>query len=230
MSFLDDLLLDVSLVPAFPNAYNVWVDRGTEVRQLMRDWYTESRGHGPAQSDIDHMIWRLLNEPVRWGTLRAAMQSSWPIKGQEGTTPPAPLPPTTPPEPLANVDPREVDLTAVVRSIGEDSVWWPEAHAGSEIAAHRVTRQIAQTLAHVDPRWGLITKQPGQQQCTWDECGSHVRDGYGEDIVAFIPGLSREVWLGYDVIGGAGAPGARLQFVGPVDIRPGNLWAPVPPS
>jgi hypothetical protein len=241
MSMLDDPLLDLSLSPAFPQAYDLWVGRGPEIEALAVAWFTVSRGHAPGDSDLRHGLWRVLNEPERWGTLRVAFQSAWPVAGQEHAVPPAPPAPrpTAPPIPStssqeelptgpASADPRATDLAAFVKRVGEASPHWASAAAGDGVAAHRVTRQIAAALAAIDPRWGLITKQPGQQQCTWHQCGPGDGTGYGEDVVAFRPGDDQAQWIGYDCIGGAGAPGARVQWVGPIPIRPGNQWAPLP--
>ena len=97
--------------------------------------------------------------------------------------------------------------------------------------------EVARALADHDPRWGVIKKTQG---------GENV-EGYGVDVVAYLPApLALEAltwrWMGADIIGGAGAPGARFQggalneaipcsrwVAGmPWCNREGDLWAPVP--
>lgn len=108
---------------------------------------------------------------------------------------------------------------------------WPGCRSGSGVRCHRYTRHLAASLAFFEPRWGLITKNGGEQQCTWDSCGQSVRGGYGEDVVAFDHsgtggGFN---WEGWDTVVGAGAPGANANWVRLSSRRGGNNWAPVPP-
>jgi hypothetical protein len=149
-------------------------------------------------------------------------------------TPPPPLPPLPEPPPpvpdaCAPAAAPTVDRLACARQVAARSSEWPRCATGSGVACHRYTREVARALAAGDPRWGLITKSPGQQQCSMTWCGPGDGTGYGEDVVAYLPaGSSPDRWVGYDIVGGAGAPGARVQWVGPLERRPGNLWAPVP--
>ena len=221
MSFLTDPILDQ------PLGYGLYIQHRGRIEELAILWYTESRGHAPADPDVAHGLWRAIAEYQRWGTLRRAFADTWPIAGQE----PAPIPPPPPtPPPVIDVDPRTTDLTRLARSLGEASRWWPAARDGDAVAAHRVTRDIVRGLASQDRRWGLITKQGNQQGCTWNACGrdSVPEPKYGEDVAAFCPDGNLDVWVGFDCIGGAGAPGARLQWDGPLPIRAGNRWAPLP--
>ena len=107
------------------------------------------------------------------------------------------------------------------------SPWWGACQAGSGTNCHRFTRSVAAAMATGDPNWGLITKNPGEQQCTWDGCGPGNGSGYGEDVVAYHTGGGN--WIGYDIVGGAGAPGARAGWSQLSGRRAGNDWAPVPP-
>jgi hypothetical protein len=100
---------------------------------------------------------------------------------------------------------------------------------GSGVGCHRFSRHLAAALATGDPRWGLITKNPGEQQCSWDACGGGVRGGYGEDVVAFRHGPGDFDWEGWDTVTGAGAPGANANWARLPSRRGGNNWAPVPP-
>jgi hypothetical protein len=106
---------------------------------------------------------------------------------------------------------------------------WPGCRSGSGVRCHRYTRHLAAALATGDPRWGLITKNANEQQCTWDSCGQSVRGGYGEDVVSFDRGGGGFNWEGWDVVVGAGAPGAQANWTRLDGRRPGNNWAPVPP-
>jgi hypothetical protein len=54
----------------------------------------------------------------------------------------------------------------------------------------------------------------------------HIARDLGD---AYLPqGEDRKHWIGFDVVGGAGAPGARLNWNGPLPRREDNLWVPVP--
>lgn len=114
-----------------------------------------------------------------------------------------------------------------VIAMTEFSPWWPACRAGSGTNCHRFVRSVAAALAVNDPNWGLITKNPGEQQCTWDGCGPGNGSGYGEDIVAYHTGNGN--WVGWDTITGAGAPGASPNWAQVSGRRPGNNWTPVPP-
>jgi hypothetical protein len=102
------------------------------------------------------------------------------------------------------------------------------------VACHRFAREVATALARAEPHqgwgWGLISKPRGQRQCSLTECGPEVRGpGYAEDAIAYLPqGEDRKHWIGFDVVGGAGAPGASLNWNGPLPRREDNLWVPVP--
>ena len=121
------------------------------------------------------------------------------------------------------------------RSIAARSVHWRAcSHLGDDVACHRYTREVAAALARAEPHqgwgWGLISKPRGQRQCSLTECGGEVRGpGYAEDAIAFLPpGEDRKHWIGFDLVGGAGAPGASLNWNGPLPRRDDNLWVPVP--
>jgi hypothetical protein len=119
------------------------------------------------------------------------------------------------------------DAGACVFQMVAVSPWWPACAAGSGVNCHRFVRSVAAALATVDPNFGLITKNPGEQQCTWDVCGPLGGQGYGEDILAYHTGNGN--WFGWDCVVGAGAPGASPNFALITARRPGNNWAPVPP-
>jgi hypothetical protein len=121
------------------------------------------------------------------------------------------------------------DRVACAIEVAGLSPYWPACQAGSGTNCHRFTRHVAAALAAADPRWGLITKNPGEQQCTWNGCGPGAGDGFGEDIVAYLHGPSNFDWQGFDLVQGAGAPGARVHWNSVPSRRPGNNWAEVPP-
>ena len=121
------------------------------------------------------------------------------------------------------------------RSVAARSKNWRACAAlGDDVACHRYAREVAMALASGVPNqgwgWGLISKPPGQRQCSLTECGPQVNGpGYAEDAIAYLPqGTDPKHWIGFDVIGGAGAPGASVNWNGPLPRREDNLWAPVP--
>jgi hypothetical protein len=119
------------------------------------------------------------------------------------------------------------DRSACVAAMVGVSPWWPECAGGSGVGCHRFTRSVAAALEVHDGNWGLISKNPGEQQCSWDFCGPGDGSGYGEDIVAYHTGGGD--WIGFDVVIGAGGSGASPQWAQVGGRRPGNDWRPVPP-
>lgn len=127
-------------------------------------------------------------------------------------------------------------LTAVARA---NPKWLTACEAGDALPCHRIVRSAVRALRvgaeHVDPTWGfgLLTKGRGEQGCTAEACDADLGpDGkYAEDVITYLlPGASVREWVGLDVVGGIGAPGARFQGgpFGPANDRPTNKWAPVP--
>ena len=121
------------------------------------------------------------------------------------------------------------------RSIAARSIHWRRCRdLGDDVACHRYAREVATALARAEPHqgwgWGLISKPRGQRQCSLTECGPEVRgQGYAEDAIAYLPqGEDRKHWIGFDLVGGAGAPGASLNWNGPLPRREDNVWVPVP--
>jgi len=121
------------------------------------------------------------------------------------------------------------------RTIAARSAHWRACtDLGNDVACHRYAREVATALARAEPHqgwgWGLISKPRGQRQCSLTQCGPEVRGpGYAEDAIAYLPqGEDRKHWIGFDVVGGAGAPGASLNWNGPLPRREDNLWVPVP--
>jgi hypothetical protein len=121
------------------------------------------------------------------------------------------------------------------RTIAARSPHWQACtQRGDDVACHRYVREVAIALARAEPHqgwgWGLISKPRGQRQCSLTECGPQVRGaGYAGDAIAYLPqGEDRKHWIGFDVVGGAGAPGASLNWNGPLPRREDNLWVPVP--
>jgi hypothetical protein len=117
------------------------------------------------------------------------------------------------------------DRTACVVAVAAVSPWWPACQAGSGTNCHRFTRSVAASLATFDPNWGLLSKNPGEQQCSWNGCGSGNGSGYGEDVVVHLDGGTLRGW---DIVSGAGAPGARAGWSRLESFRAGNSWVPVP--
>lgn len=118
------------------------------------------------------------------------------------------------------------DRTGCVLAMTSVSPWWAACQGGSGTNCHRFTRSVAAAMAVSDPGWGLLSKNPGEQQCSWNSCGSGNGSGYGEDVVAHHDGATLRAW---DIVGGAGAPGAQAGWSRISSFRSGNNWAPVPP-
>ncbi|HUE87155.1 MAG TPA: hypothetical protein VMO26_13855 [Vicinamibacterales bacterium] len=140
--------------------------------------------------------------------------------------PPAPVPGQLPfavPEACGPFGPG--DRTACVIAMTTVSPWWAACQAGSGTNCHRFTRSVAAALATHDPRWGLLSKNPGEQQCSWNACGPGNGSGYGEDVVVHLDGGTLRGW---DIVTGAGAPGARAGWSRLEGFRAGNGWVPVP--
>lgn len=118
------------------------------------------------------------------------------------------------------------DLEAFLIEFSQGNPEWMACSAGSGTACFRFVWDAVQSMNPTcDPNsWGLLSKNPGEWQCTRSACGTLGGEGFGEDIVthgSFSPII---LW---DVIAGAGAPGAMLG-ASPIprgDRRPGNEWA-----
>jgi hypothetical protein len=116
-----------------------------------------------------------------------------------------------------------------VSDVARVSPEWGRCQGGSGVGCHRFTRHVAASLAAGDPAWGLIGKAPGETQCTWNRCGGLSGEGYGEDVVAYLASPDRfSGWLGFDIVSGAGAPGAGVNWGGPLPRRSTNYWTPLP--
>jgi hypothetical protein len=103
---------------------------------------------------------------------------------------------------------------------------WVACSGGSGHGCFRFVYAVAQSLNPTcDPNsWGLLSKNPGEWQCTLSGCGWFGGEGFGEDV------LTHGGWnpiLLWDLIIGAGAPGPILHATPiPRDSRRfGNNWA-----
>lgn len=159
--------------------------------------------------------------------------------------PPPPPPPPTPVTALTECTKAKnrafgIINRACLQAVANQSPNYTSCTEGSDIACHLYVREVVRALRAGDDApedqsfgWGLITKSGGEQGCSSTECGSGIAgDKYGEDMATYLnKGLDRKLWRGLDIIGGAGAPGARFQdgiLPAPVGGRPTNLWAPTP--
>lgn len=125
---------------------------------------------------------------------------------------------------IPHVTPETLNAYLIAFSAGNAN--WASCSGGSGLGCFRYVYEVVQSM---NPRcdrnsWGLLSKNPGEQQCTLSGCGSLGGEGFGEDVIThggFSPIL---LW---DAIGGAGAPGAVLGATPiPRDSRrPGNEWA-----
>jgi hypothetical protein len=131
-------------------------------------------------------------------------------------------------------NPTENRLECAQAIAAQSANWRACASSGDDVACHRYAREVAAALAGPQRNqgwgWGLISKPRGQRQCSLIECGPHVRGaGYAEDAIAYLPqGADRKHWIGFDIVGGAGATGASVNWNGPLPRREDNLWVPVP--
>lgn len=97
---------------------------------------------------------------------------------------------------------------------------WGACHDGDEVACHLFLREWVLTMYQKDPNWGLLSKTPGQNQCTLSACGNGVACGYAADAIIY-----RATNQVIDIITGIGAPGSNVawQLVGKLAT---NNWAP----
>jgi hypothetical protein len=143
------------------------------------------------------------------------------------------LDPPAPPRPTASNLPFVVpapclagDGPGCVVAMTAASPWWAACTGGSGTNCHRFTRSVAAALAVNDPGWGLLSKNFGEWQCTWNACGNLGGQGYGEDVVTHFDGATLRGW---DIVVGAGLPGAHPSWARLEQLRAGNNWAPIPP-
>lgn len=121
------------------------------------------------------------------------------------------------------------DRIACVRAVAALSPEWGACMRASKVGCFKFTRHIAQALAAGDPRWGMISKNPGDTQCTMETCGALRGEGYGEDVVAYLPAHDdTNRWIGFDTVLGAGGNSPGVNWGQLSAIRPGNRWVPVP--
>jgi hypothetical protein len=77
-----DKVLDAPLTPAYPTGYTFFVNHYEQIADEAEAWYYRAFKRHPAPSDIAHGLWRALNEGERWGTLRNALEETWPGGGR----------------------------------------------------------------------------------------------------------------------------------------------------
>lgn len=116
---------------------------------------------------------------------------------------------------------------ATVQEVATRSENWTECQNDNALACHLFVREVQQTLnpTCTPSGWGLLSKNPGEWQCTETRCGPLGGEGFGEDVITII--RDDITWI-VDIVGGAGAPGAQLQWVAGGDPwcrRQGNEWA-----
>ena len=127
--------------------------------------------------------------------------------------------------PVTNTAPNQLNF---VRQFSQNNEEWASCTAGNGVSCHRFVREAARALSEQNSKWGLLTKGPGEQQCTMEACGRNLSGGFAEDAIAYLIGSDPAGPLGVvDIIQGAGAPGASIQW-NEVPRRAGNNWAPVP--
>jgi len=126
------------------------------------------------------------------------------------------------------VNPNDNRRECALQVAASSANWAACSARGDNPACHRYVREVASALAAGNPRWGLISKPRGQQSCSATACGADV-GGYGQDVAAYRPdGAAASEWIGFDIVAGAGAPGATVIWNGPLPRRADNLWVRVP--
>jgi hypothetical protein len=117
-------------------------------------------------------------------------------------------------------------MEAYLHQFAQGNPEWAACTAGSGTACFRFVWDVAQSMnPNCDPSsWGLLSKNPGDWQCTRSQCGNLGGQGFGEDILTYGGWSPIGAW---DIIIGAGAPGASLSasYIAHRDRRPGNNWA-----
>jgi hypothetical protein len=117
-------------------------------------------------------------------------------------------------------------LLAFLIEFSQGNAEWNACRGGSGTSCFRFVYDAVQTMNPTcDPNsWGLLSKNPGEWQCTRSGCGAFGGQGFGEDVITHGGWSPIRLW---DVVVGAGAPGAQLGASEmPRDTRrPGNNWA-----
>ena len=206
---------------------------GTEVRRTDGGGFVNFAVPGPVVVDVSAPGYAPKRVDLPPGDHRVHLEASRASRARALLTPLLSSPSTSNP---CGARPNPTDnRLECARAIAARSIHWRAcAHLGDDVACHRYTREVATALASAEPHqgwgWGLISKPRGQRQCSLTECGPEVRGpGYAGDAIAYLPqGEDRKHWIGFDVVGGAGAPGASLNWNGPLPRREDNLWVPVP--
>ena len=64
--------------------YDLFVNQSPELYAAVANWYRDATGREPAVSDVQHGVYRSFEAKQfasRWGTMRRALQDTWPIAG-----------------------------------------------------------------------------------------------------------------------------------------------------
>lgn len=132
-------VLDVDL-RSFDAAYDAWVNHAPEVVEAVEHWHLRAKGHAASLHDLHHAYWRVLIERDRWGTLRRALQDTWP--GGEPSDSNGP-PPVEPPKPPSINGPIAASLRGrVIQVSDEDGIlnrgysYWSQAWVGPDGVAY----------------------------------------------------------------------------------------------
>jgi hypothetical protein len=134
---------------------------------------------------------------------------------------PGPGPAPGPAPPASNVTPENMPSYMAAFSQGHPE--WAACQAGSGTSCFRFVWDLAQSVNPTcnSNSWGLLSKNPGEWQCTRSGCGPLGGQGFGEDIITYGSSSVR-LW---DIIVGAGAPGASLGYSEISHTRrAGNNW------
>ena len=133
MSVLDLDLRD------FHAAYHAWVDRAQEFEDAIRDWHIQAHGEEPHIHARHHAFWRVMVERERWGTLRNALQDTWPLDDPAPSpSPPGPSPPPPSPGSGGHVLDRVVQVTLASDGefVNRQYSYWPNAWVSPDGLIH----------------------------------------------------------------------------------------------
>ncbi len=109
-----------------------------------------------------------------------------------------------------------------VVAVAAQSAEWRLCAAGVGVACHRFTRQVIYSLSRSDPNWRAILAAPGGQACNCNACGPSDGSMFREDTTVYGNSLV------FDMVTGAGAPGAGLTWSGPFERRATDVPSDAP--
>lgn len=109
----------------FGATYHSWVDNPDEWDNAIIQWHIDAKGRPPHIHEMRHAYWRVIKEGERWGTLRNALQDTWP---KEDHPPPSEQPPPSRPvEPISIHGLIRVTDESDGQVLNRGYAYWPSA-------------------------------------------------------------------------------------------------------